>query len=353
MCFFILFFHSFLFYIFNIPYFGSNINVFIFANIIFGQINKKTVRDLCKVLQKQAEYGKLTVKQREGTGRHGMKRFCILLAACLLLFALPLSAGALTESDEVILAYGDSITASGAWFSEAEKQYGITIRNRGTGGWNSADGAASFAKIAAEEPDLLLLSFGMNDASLDMKKYVPLAAYERNLRGMIERAHAADIRVVLVIENPIGEEAYYTRHDKAVFEPYGGANAFYFRYVQTARSLAAEYGLVTADLYAVFEGTENLNAYLADGVHPNEKGYGLYAAALCDALLRLDLGDISGDGKTDARDYMALKRHVLGRYTIGRRELYADINRDGSADAKDYILLKRHVLGTYQIDRNG
>lgn len=282
-----------------------------------------------------------------------MKRLAVFPVLLLLAVCLPLSAGAISETDKVIIAYGDSITASGAWFSKAEERYGIKIRVRGTGGWNSADGKNAFSKVLNEHPDILLLSFGMNDASLDMAKHVSCTEYAKNMREMIQKAVAADVRVILVIENPIGEEGYYTRHDKTVFEPYGGANAFYLQYVETARSLAKEYGLVTADLHRIFSDTDDYNAYLADGVHPNENGYALYADALCDALFRLDLGDVSGDGKADARDYMMVKRYVLGMYALGTREQYADLDRDGRVNARDYLMLKRHVLGSYTIDRNG
>ncbi len=62
------------------------------------------------------------------------------------------------------------------------------------------------------------------------------------------------------------------------------------------------------------------------------------------------LGDVNDDGSINAKDYMMLKRHVLGTYTLSKaQQLVADINGDGSINAKDYMMLKRHVLGTYTI----
>ena len=289
-----------------------------------------------------------------------MKRFrffSLLLAFSVLFPVCAVCPSALTDRDKRIVAFGDSITASGAWFSDAEKAFGVSVVNKAVGGWNSADGRAAFASALAQKPDVLLLSFGMNDAALDMAKYVPLETYRANMRDMIERATAAGARVVLVLENPIGETDYYTRHDRAVFEPHGGANAFYRQYILAARELAAEYGLVTADLYRAFTETAEatgaaVDGLLADGVHPNARGYALYASALVDALYRLDLGDVNGDGGVDSTDYLLVKRSLLGTYTLGDRAGYADVNRDGAVDSVDYLLLKRTLLGTYVLPRN-
>lgn len=289
-----------------------------------------------------------------------MKRFrfsSLLLALSVLFSVCAIHPSALTTQDKKIVAFGDSITASGAWFSDAEKAFGVSVVNKAVGGWNSADGHTAFASALAQKPDVLLLSFGMNDAALDMAKHVPLETYLANMRDMIERATAAGARVVLVIENPIGETDYYTRHDRTVFEPYGGANAFYLQYVLAARELAAEYDLVTADLYRIFTETAEatgvaVDGLLADGVHPNARGYALYASALVDALYRLDLGDANGDGIVNSVDYLLVKRAVLGTFSLGERAAYADVNRDGAIDSVDYLFIKRAVLGTFALSRN-
>ena len=185
-----------------------------------------------------------------------------------------------------VIAYGDSITAAGTWFAQAETELGVTVTNRGTGGQNSTEGKEGLDAVLAEKPDILLLSYGMNDSAIDYK-YVPLETYRQNIADMIQRAQESGAKVILVIENPIGEEQYYTRHDKALFEPYGGVGAFYLQYVEVMRELAVEYDVVVADLHRIFSETDDYNDYLDDGVHPNEAGFALYAQALCDALLQV------------------------------------------------------------------
>ena len=65
------------------------------------------------------------------------------------------------------------------------------------------------------------------------------------------------------------------------------------------------------------------------------------------------LGDANGNGKIDAKDYMMVKRHVLGTYELtGDQLTAADVNGNGKIDAKDYMMVKRHVLGTYTIEQH-
>lgn len=68
-----------------------------------------------------------------------------------------------------------------------------------------------------------------------------------------------------------------------------------------------------------------------------------------EAAEELKWGDVNGDGKVNAQDYMLLKRKVLGKATLTPEEKKAmDINKDGKVNAQDYALLKRVVLKTYK-----
>ncbi|MBO4453236.1 MAG: hypothetical protein J5793_04815 [Clostridia bacterium] len=61
-------------------------------------------------------------------------------------------------------------------------------------------------------------------------------------------------------------------------------------------------------------------------------------------------GDANGDHVVDVLDYLVIKRHFLGTYTIQDQYLVnADVNGDGRISAADYLMVKRHVLGTYVI----
>lgn len=279
------------------------------------------------------------------------KAFYTALASILMIVPVALSFAFKSRAagtKPTVLAFGDSITASGRWFSEAEKLLDTKIINKAVGGWNSRNGRAEFDNAIANRPDILLLSFGMNDSALDMQKHVPLEDYVSNMRYMITTALQKGIKVVLVIENPIGADAYYTRHDKTVFEPYGGICNYYQRYVEAARALAAEYGLVYMDMFAVFSAQDDYNNFLQDGVHPNDRGYKLYEKALAEVFSKKDraMGDVNGDGRVNARDYITLRLSLLGKTKLGDGDIkYADMNGDGKIDSRDYIKLRMKLLG--------
>lgn len=276
------------------------------------------------------------------------KLICISVSLILLtLSCFPMQA--LTANDKTVVAFGDSITASGAWFSVANKAFGISTINMGVGGENSQNGLSRLNQVLAKKPDVATVSFGMNDSAKDMAKYVELSKYKENMAKIIETLLENGTKVILVIASPIVDSQYYTRHKKEVFEEYGGPNAFYTQYVQAGRELAKEYNLVLMDMYQVFMDTGNYASYSADGVHPNTNGYKLYAEEFRKALIRIDLGDINGDEKVDTKDYIMLKRHVLHTYTITDRVDYADLDGNGKLETKDYILLKRCVLNTYSV----
>ena len=60
-------------------------------------------------------------------------------------------------------------------------------------------------------------------------------------------------------------------------------------------------------------------------------------------------GDVTGDGVVNALDYMLVKRHVLGSFTLEGAPYYAGCLNAQSLTALDYALLKRHTLGTFNL----
>lgn len=60
-------------------------------------------------------------------------------------------------------------------------------------------------------------------------------------------------------------------------------------------------------------------------------------------------GDVDGNGKVETKDYVLLKRYVLGTYKTDDSAMLVRMNVDekGGIDSKDYVMLKRVVLGTY------
>lgn len=67
---------------------------------------------------------------------------------------------------------------------------------------------------------------------------------------------------------------------------------------------------------------------------------------------RASLGDLDKSGDSNAKDYMMLKRYVLGTFELSVIQTScADINLDGTVDSKDYMMLKRVATGTYELPK--
>lgn len=57
------------------------------------------------------------------------------------------------------------------------------------------------------------------------------------------------------------------------------------------------------------------------------------------------LGDVNGDGKIKAGDYVLIKNHIMETKSIISYSLIAaDINKDGQIKAGDYVLIKNHIM---------
>ena len=62
------------------------------------------------------------------------------------------------------------------------------------------------------------------------------------------------------------------------------------------------------------------------------------------------LGDVNGDGKIKSTDYMSIKNHIMGIYTLSNENaLAADVNKDGKIKSTDYMSIKNHIMGISNI----
>ncbi len=59
-------------------------------------------------------------------------------------------------------------------------------------------------------------------------------------------------------------------------------------------------------------------------------------------------GDVDGNGSCDMRDYMMVKRYILGTFELTADEATrADADGNGKLETVDYMMIKRYILGTY------
>ena len=62
------------------------------------------------------------------------------------------------------------------------------------------------------------------------------------------------------------------------------------------------------------------------------------------------LGDVNGDGQINSTDFMQVRRHFLGLYTIPEeKQDAADVNGDGNVNSTDFMQVRRHFLGLFNL----
>jgi lysophospholipase L1-like esterase len=155
-------------------------------------------------------------------------------------------------SGTTIVAFGDSLTEGvgttegNDYASLLSARIGEPIINMGVSGDTTADGLKRLEALLEEDPKVVILELGGNDAL----KRVPVETTFQNLSTIIERVQATGAGVVLV---GISGAFYGTRYDKE-FE-----------------KLSRTYG--TAYVPNIVKGLLGKPELMADSIHPNDAGH--------------------------------------------------------------------------------
>jgi lysophospholipase L1-like esterase len=167
--------------------------------------------------------------------------------------ALAGEGGLLFKKGETIAFMGDSITQAGerkdgyvTLVMDALNREGLELKSipAGKSGNRSVDMLARLDEaVIRHDPDWMLLSCGVNDVwhftlKLGSRTFegVPLDDYKKNIRGIVGKAEAAGIKVILLTSTMIGEDP-----DKETNKQLAPYNEF-------LREFAKEKGLPLADL---------------------------------------------------------------------------------------------------------
>lgn len=221
----------------------------------------------------------------------------ILLCAALASATLPASAA----EPLVVACVGDSITYSHGASDRGKTGYpaqlqallgeGWDVRNFGHNArtaldegkeWNGQGGmgyrkSPEFAKAKDSKPDAVLFMLGTND-SKSVNWGEDGAAVKRDYAKLVDDFLALDpAPVVVVAASPFVKKDSFSIREKIV----GGDLAPW------QRAFAAERGLPLVDAYAATKAAAE-TAYIGDGVHPNDAGYGVIAAAFAAKLRELE-----------------------------------------------------------------
>ncbi len=165
------------------------------------------------------------------------------------------------------LVIGDSIgRGSGAekpeltWFSQLEDKVQEKYGSKMSGQYIVQSGATSFEGIyklqqtnVSKYTDLIFIVFGENDRKYMLKDdFAEL--YENLIR--CAKISAPQANVITVIESSLPDEGF----------------------AQTIRDISAHYGAVPVDMRPVFnQSSLSISELTKDSIHPNGKGYSLYA----------------------------------------------------------------------------
>ncbi|MEO6876758.1 MAG: GDSL-type esterase/lipase family protein [Opitutaceae bacterium] len=211
-----------------------------------------------------------------------------------------------------IVTFGDSTTAERPGFTVYSQileqtlpgrlHEPVRVINAGVRGNTTADAAKRFAHdVLAVHPDLVVMQFGINDATIDVWKKPPateprvvLADYLANLRRFIAGVRAQGGKVVLMTPNPL-------RWTPQLVEMYGhppynaddpdGLNINLSHYAAAVRELAAQTGVPLVDIWHAYETWQGgaADPLVADGMHPNQRGHELVARLLTQTIIEEQL----------------------------------------------------------------
>ncbi len=214
-------------------------------------------------------------------------------------------AGGLFRANDRWLAVGDSITQNGAYAASVYLYYAtrfpdrpLTAINAGISG-DTASGALRRYEwdIRAQKPTVATVMFGMNDVSrgnYGMEEVTPeivarreaaLDSYRKNMRTLVTRLQADEVRVVLVTPSIFDDTAEGERPRQS------GVNGALSQCADFMRELATETGCSLIELH---EPMTRINARLQAGdplasvvgkdrIHPGASGHLLMAYLLLKA----------------------------------------------------------------------
>lgn len=202
------------------------------------------------------------------------------------------------------------------------------VINAGIGGNNTEDLLKrTDSDCLAHHPDLTILMIGTND--MNSRKYIPLPAYEKNLRTIVSKIPN---KILLMSILPAYEPYLYTRHPQTFYGSEGHSGRKQ-KVNEVIKKVAEDSHQSFLDMDHIFQRIGNIgldqdsliqneaNSKKTDGIHPTPEGYRTMAVAIYEYLVRQQLpvnrivcfGDsiTFGDGGTEGKSYPAYLKRLL------------------------------------------
>ncbi len=173
----------------------------------------------------------------------------------------------------------------------------ITIVNAGISGQATDAGLARLDKdVLSKKPDLVTVSFGLNDMTR-----IPLETYKKNLIEITKRCQAANAKVVLCTP-------------QAIIDTPGRERTKLVAYVEALKEAAKEAGAAVCNQLEAGEAFRNKDAWnwrltLSDQFHPNMDGHKFMAQELCKVVTgkEVSLADVGPLSPAFAKTVKKLK----------------------------------------------
>ena len=176
----------------------------------------------------------------------------------------------------VIVAFGTSLTSRGGWQEPLEAAarhclaQSVRVVSVAKPGANSSWATDNVDKVVVHKPDVVVIEFAVNDASL--LRGVSKAQARANISRIIAelRHYRSDIEIVLMATNPVGGWRGWVRPN---------LNGYY----DQLADISAETNTIFVDLRPMWR--QFGEGAIADGLHPDPAASGVVVApALADKI---------------------------------------------------------------------
>lgn len=159
--------------------------------------------------------------------------------------------------------------------AQLEQTFGspVTLRNRAVGGWSVDQGAADLDKLLAENPDLIIIAYGMNDVGRrDPERF------KTQIAAMLRRIEAAGSNIEVILVAPMIGNSQWRHTPQEMFPKYRDALASFVKP-----------GVAMVDLTSIWSEMLNRKREVdltGNGVnHPSDFGHRVYAQAILALLV--------------------------------------------------------------------
>ena len=205
-----------------------------------------------------------------------------------------------------IVAFGDSTTALAdgvCVYTERIKRRLIEcdlfaeVINTGVKLNTTSDARTRIEKdVISQKPDITIMQFGINDATVDVWKDPPekqprvcIDRYEQNVRYIIQRLREINSEILIMSPNPLcWTEELKKMYGKPPYLPerVDGMNILLADYAKRVIQIAKELNVYYVDIYSVYRSEKDWleGKFLVDGIHPNDVGHQLVVENLWPVL---------------------------------------------------------------------